>query len=197
MLRRSLPTIVVLLLVVGMSAPALAQPKVDVRELRARLVDLQSRIFKMKSNLGQLGRQVLTDVGTGSRFVLVHRDSIGGYFVLQKVRYFLNGRLIYQQGNERGELTARRVFEVYNGPLPSTRHTLNVEFIYRGNSKVFAYLDGYRYRLKSALTFVAPRGRITTVDVVGHERGGVAVDLQDRPHIRYDVRHAPLLRRSK
>ena len=36
--------------------------------------------------------------------------------------------------------------------------------------------------------FQAQEGKITEVKVVGYERGGLTLDLKDRPAVRYDVK---------
>ncbi len=60
--------------------------------------------------------------------------------------------------------------------------------VYRGNSDVFSYLEGYVFKLKSVYTFYAQKGRVTEVSVIGYERGGIGTDLEDKPSIKYDVK---------
>mgnify|MGYP003341453612 CR=1 FL=1 len=64
------------------------------------------------------------------------------------------------------------------------RHTLSVEMVYRGNSDLFSYLQGYVFKLRSKCDFYATRGRVIEISVIGYERGGVTADLEDKPSIR-------------
>jgi hypothetical protein len=52
---------------------------------------------------------------------------------------------------------------------------------------VFSYLEGYKFTVSSSYTFSAEPGKVTTVKVVGYEKGGITTDLKDRPAVRYDV----------
>ncbi|MBL8938490.1 MAG: dihydrolipoamide acetyltransferase, partial [Archangium sp.] len=36
-------------------------------------------------------------------------------------------------------------------------------------------------------TFTAEGGKITTVKVVGYEKGGITAEMKDKPAIRYDI----------
>jgi hypothetical protein len=103
------------------------------------------------------------------------------------VLYYLDGKKIYYQDNSSGLLDKRREFEIYNGSIIPGNHTLNVELVYRGSSSVFAYLKGYVFKLKSSYTFYAAKGRITSVTVVGYERGGIGTELEDKPYIKYET----------
>jgi len=50
---------------------------------------------------------------------------------------------------------------------------------------VFAYLKGYRFKVRSTYTFAVPEGRISTLYVVGYEKGGPTTPLEERPAVRY------------
>ena len=63
-----------------------------------------------------------------------------------------------------------------------------VRLVYRGKGfGVFSYLEGYKFTVSSSYTFSAEPGKVTTVKVVGYEKGGLTTDLKDRPAVRYDV----------
>jgi hypothetical protein len=60
--------------------------------------------------------------------------------------------------------------------------------VYRGNGYgVFSYLEGYKFKVQSSHTFNAEGGKVTTVKIVGFEKGGLTSDLKDRPAVRYDL----------
>ncbi|HEY1908155.1 MAG TPA: dihydrolipoamide acetyltransferase, partial [Myxococcaceae bacterium] len=44
-----------------------------------------------------------------------------------------------------------------------------------------------KFTVSSSYTFSAEPGKVTTVKVVGYEKGGITTDLKDRPAVRYDV----------
>ena len=59
---------------------------------------------------------------------------------------------------------------------------------YRGHGYgIFSYLEGYKFKLQSNQTFNAEAGKVTTVKVVGFEKGGITSDIKDKPAIRYDI----------
>ncbi len=112
---------------------------------------------------------------------------MGSYFTLDSVLYYLDGRKIYYQDNKTGVLDERREFEIYNGTIIPGNHALSVELVYKGNSKLFTYLEGYVFKIKSSYTFYAAKGRVTKVAVVGFERGGLDTDLEDKPYVKYEI----------
>jgi hypothetical protein len=60
--------------------------------------------------------------------------------------------------------------------------------VYRGHGYgIFSYLEGYKFKLQSNQTFNAEGGKVTTVKVVGFEKGGITSDIKDKPAIRYDI----------
>ena len=60
--------------------------------------------------------------------------------------------------------------------------------VYRGHGYgIFSYLEGYKFKLQSNQTFTAEAGKVTTMKVVGFEKGGITADIKDKPAIRYDI----------
>jgi hypothetical protein len=165
-----------------------AQYEARLRQIEERVVEIKERIFQTKTRLLLLKEQILDNVIAESRAVLIHKNEMGSFFELQSVLYYLDGKKIYYQDNSNGLLNQRKEFEIYNGSVIPGNHALTVEMVYRGNSDLFSYLEGYVFKLKSSYTFYAARGRVTEVSVVGYERGGVATDLEDKPYIKYEVK---------
>ena len=60
----------------------------------------------------------------------------------------------------------------------------------------FSYLKGYKFKIKSSFTFNAEEGKLTTVRIVGFEKGGLTTELKDRPSVRYDVESSQALRKG-
>jgi hypothetical protein len=165
-----------------------AQYDAKLRNLEEKVVTIKERIFTTKTKLLLLKEQILDNVIAESRAVLIHRNEMGSFFSLKEVVYFLDGKRIYYQDNANGLLDSRKEFEIYNGSVIPGNHALTVEMTYVGNSELFSYLKGYKFKLKSAYTFYAAKGRVTEVAVVGYERGGMGTDLEDKPYIKYDVK---------
>ncbi|MCP3104172.1 dihydrolipoamide acetyltransferase [Myxococcus sp. K15C18031901] len=160
-----------------------------VKTLEENVVDLKERIYRSKARLLLLQETVLGgDVTTGSRALIVHRNEMGGSFVLESVTYALDGAPIFTQLDLQGELAKREQFEVFNGRIVPGQHQLAVRLVYRGNgSGVFSYIEGYKFKVQSSYTFNAEPGKVSTVQVVGYEQGGLTTDMKDRPAVRYDI----------
>ena len=165
-----------------------AQYDAKLRGIEERVIAVKEKIFNTKAKLLLLKEQILDNVIAESRAVLIHKNEMGGFFELQSVLYYLDGKKIYYQDNANGLLNQRKEFEIFNGTATAGNHSLTVEMVYRGNSDVFSYLEGYVFKLKSVYTFYAQKGRVTEVSVIGYERGGIGTDLEDKPSIKYDVK---------
>lgn len=160
-----------------------------VRTLEEQVVDLKEKIYRSKARLLLLQETVLGgDLSAEARAVLVHRNEMGDSFVLESVTYALDGAPLYTRTDETGELSKHRELEIFNGRIVPGQHQVAVRLVYRGHGYgVFSYLEGYRFKVQSSHTFNAEPGKVTTVRVVGFEKGGLTTDLQDRPAVRYDI----------
>lgn len=159
------------------------------KTLEEQVVDLKEKIFRSKARLQLLQESVLGgDISTGARAVLVHHNEMGDSFVLESVAYALDGAPILTRTDVNGDLAGRKELEVFNGRIVPGQHQVAVKLVYRGHGYgVFSYLEGYRFKVQSSYTFNAEPGKVTTVRVVGFEKGGLSTDLQDRPAVRYDI----------
>jgi len=181
------------------AAPAAPAPQVRtadeafntrVRALEEQVVDLKEKIYRSKARLQLLQETVLGgDLSTGARAVLFHRNEMGDSFVLESVAYALDGAPIYTRTDETSEeLSKHKELEIFSGRIVPGQHQVAVRLVYRGHGYgVFSYLEGYRFKVQSSYTFNAEPGKVTTVRVVGFEKGGLTTDLQDRPAVRYDI----------
>ncbi|HYI01166.1 dihydrolipoamide acetyltransferase [Hyalangium sp.] len=160
-----------------------------VKTLEEEVVDLKEKIYRSKARLLLLQETVLGgDLSTGARAVLFHKNEMGNSFVLESVAYALDGAPIFTKVNQDGDLDKREEFEIFNGRIVPGQHQIAVRFVYRGNGYgVFSYLEGYKFRVQSSYTFNAEATKVTTVRVVGFEKGGITTDLKDRPSVRYDI----------
>jgi hypothetical protein len=160
-----------------------------VKTLEEKVVDLKEKIYRTKARLLLLQETVLGgDLSSGARAVLVHKNDMGGSFALDSVAYALDGAPILTRTDKDGDLSKRPEFEIFNGRIVPGQHQVAVRLIYRGKGfGVFSYLEGYKFTVSSSYTFSAEPGKVTTVKVVGYEKGGLTTDLKDRPAVRYDV----------
>jgi hypothetical protein len=160
-----------------------------VRSLEERVSDLKEKIFRTKARLMNLQEMVIGgDITSGSKAVLVHRNEMGSSFYLESVAYALDGAPIYTKSDQDGDLEKREEIEIFNGRMVPGHHQISVQLVYRGHGfGVFSYLEGYRFRVQSSHTFNAEPGKVSTIKVVGYEKGGMTAELKDRPAVRYDV----------
>jgi hypothetical protein len=163
-----------------------------VKTLEEQVVDLKEKIFRTKARLLLLQETVLGgDLSTGARAVIFHRNEMGSQFVLESVAYALDGAPIFTKVDANGDLDKREEFEIFNGRIVPGNHQIAVRMVYRGSGYgIFSYLEGYKFKLQSNQTFTAEAGKVTTVKVVGFEKGGITADIKDKPGIRYDITQA-------
>ncbi|HYV47041.1 MAG TPA: dihydrolipoamide acetyltransferase [Myxococcaceae bacterium] len=160
-----------------------------VKTLEEQVVDLKEKIFRTKARLLLLQETVLGgDLSSGARAVLFHRNEMGSSFVLESVAYALDGAPIFTKVDVNGDLDKREEFEIFNGRIVPGQHQIAVRLVYRGHGYgIFSYLEGYKFKVQSSYTFNAEAAKVTTVKIVGYEKGGITADLKDRPAVRYDV----------
>lgn len=170
-----------------------------VKTLEEQVVDLKEKIYRSKARLLLLQETVMGgELSTGARAVLVHKNEMGNAFQLESVVYALDGAPIFTQVDTQGDLNRHQSLEVFNGRIVPGQHQLAVRLVYRGSGYgVFSYLEGYKFKVQSSYTFNAESGKVTTVNVVGVEKGGLTTDLKDRPAVRYDIEVAKDTRTPK
>lgn len=163
-----------------------------VKTLEEQVVDLKEKIFRTKARLLLLQETVLGgDLSSGARAVIFHRNEMGSQFILESVAYALDGAPLFTKVDAQGDLDKREEFEIFNGRIVPGNHQIAVRMVYRGHGYgIFSYLEGYKFKLQSNQTFNAEAGKVTTVKVVGFEKGGITADIKDKPAIRYDITSA-------
>jgi hypothetical protein len=160
-----------------------------VKTLEEQVTDLKEKIFRTKARLMLLQETVLGgDLSVGARAILFHRNEMGSTFAIESVAYALDGAPIYTKVDVNGDLQKRQEFEIFNGRIVPGQHQIAAKVVYRGHGYgVFSYLEGYKFKVQSSYTFNAEAAKVTTVKIVGFEKGGFTTDLKDRPAIRYDI----------
>jgi hypothetical protein len=163
-------------------------PAVRMRGLEERVNDLKEKIFRSKARLMLLRETVLSGSIAGAKAVLVHENQMGSNFVLESASYSLDGAPLFNKIDTDGDLSDRERIELFAGSIVPGNHNISVNLVYRGSGfGVFSYLKGYKFKIRSSYAFTAEEGKVTTVNVVAYEKGGITTDLQDRPAVRYDV----------
>lgn len=163
---------------------------IRVKTMEEQVNDLKEKIFRTKARLLLLQESVLGggSISQGAKAVLVHRNEMGSSFYLESVAYALDGAPVYTKVDVDGDLDKKEEFEIFNGRIVPGQHQIAVKLQFRGHGfGIFSYLEGYKFKVQSSYTFDAEPGKITTVKVVAHEKGGITTDLKDRPGVRYDL----------
>jgi len=165
------------------------QVDLRVRTLQERVNELKEKVFRTKARLLTLQEMVIAgDVTAGAKAIVLHRNEMGASFVLEAATYTLDGAPVYTKVDQDGSLDRREELEVFAGRVTPGNHQLGVKLTYRGHGYgAFSHLEGYRFKVHSSYTFNAAAGKVTTIKVVGLEKGGLGADLKDRPGLRYDV----------
>jgi hypothetical protein len=189
----------ILVTVLGLAAPVSAQTtgvsgdkpayNLKLRDIEERVNDLKEKIFQSKARLIQLQEVVLHGTISGAKAKVVHRNEMGASFSLARAQYSLDGTPIFNRRDSgEGELADADEIEIFNGTVAPGNHQISVYLEYRGNGfGIFSYLNDYKFKIKSSYTFTAEEGRITSVRVVGFEKGGITTELTERPTVRYDI----------
>jgi hypothetical protein len=169
---------------------------IKLRDIEERVNQLKEKIFQSKARLIQLQEVVLHGAISGAKAVLVHRNEMGSSFILRRAQYALDGAPIFNRVDQTGkELNDQEEIEVFNGSIAPGNHQISAYMEYQGYGYgVFSYLTGYRFKIKSSYTFSAEEGKLTTVKIVGYEKGGLTTELKDRPAVRYDIESSQALR---
>lgn len=171
----------------GSTAETAPSHEARLRSIEERIVGLKESIFRSKSRLMLLQEEILQNIISEARAVIVHRDDMGSAFKLERVAYFLDTEPIFVQEKREGVADTQARVEVFNGNVSPGNHLLSVEMTYRGEGTLFSYLDGYRFELKSNYTFYAAKGRVVQITTVGYQKGGLTTDLVERPAIKYEL----------
>lgn len=173
---------------------------VRVKTMEEQVNDLKEKIFRTKARLLLLQESVLGggSVSQGAKAVLLHRNEMGSSFVLESVAYALDGAPIYTKVDVDGDLDKKEEFEIFNGRIVPGQHQIAVKLQFRGHGfGVFSYLEGYKFKVQSSYTFDAEAGKVTSIKIVGYEKGNITTDLKDRPAVRYNLeRSTDMARKS-
>lgn len=160
-----------------------------LRELEGKINDLKDSIFRSKAKLTLLTEQVTGGLGGGSGLVILHKNDMGGAYLLTEAHYFLDGQELWQEVDDTGErLSERKEYSVFEGNIVEGSHTLTVNIRIQGNgSGIFSYMSGYTWNLKDSYTFSAEPGKRVKITTSVYESGNFTTEINDRPKIRFET----------
>ncbi|MBI4508395.1 MAG: hypothetical protein HY698_02085 [Deltaproteobacteria bacterium] len=164
-----------------------APANIRLRRLEQRVQALKEQAWRVKARVGMLKEAVLGG-GIGARATILHQNKMGGSFRLVKLVYALDGAQIFSRSDDSGKLNELKQLDILAGPIAPGNHTISVLMEYNGHGYgVFAYLKGYKFKVRSSHTFTVSEGKQTQITVVGYERGGVTTPLEKRPAVDFKV----------
>jgi hypothetical protein len=76
---------------------------------------------------------------------------------------------------------------VYGGDLAAGQHRLNLIITFIGDSKVFSYLEGYKFTVKHNATIKTHEGKTSRIVISVIQRGNMTQDWKDRVALKVDV----------
>lgn len=159
---------------------------VRLRDLEGRINRLKEQIFRSKARLSLLAESVLDRKLAGAKAAITFRNEMGSSFRLVKAVFLLDGAPIFNKSDTGDDLAERDILNLFDGPVMPGEHTLSIVLQYRGHGYgIFSYLRGYQFKTKSSRTFTVNEGKVMSLEVVGYEKGGPSVPLEERPDVRY------------
>ncbi|HEV8320999.1 MAG TPA: dihydrolipoamide acetyltransferase [Myxococcota bacterium] len=164
-----------------------AEVAVKMKDTGERVSELKEKVFRTKARLVLLQETILGTGLSAARATIIHRNEMGAAFKLEKLSYAIDGSVVYSKG-DAGEIAKRDEIEIWTGNVTPGNHQVSVEMVYRGHGfGVFSYLNKYTFKVKSSYTFHAEEGKFTRVKVVGYEKEGWTLPIEEKPTVRYDV----------
>ena len=173
---------------------AVGDQQVVLLDIKSQLVALETQIKRAERRVAVLKEGVLGGPIAATNVVLVHRNEVGGPFVLDQATYALDGNPIFTADNSNGKLETQKIVELFNGGLESGPHQLRVTLEFRGRAVgPFTYLEGYAFRVKSGCNFEVVEGRSHRIDVVASASSDASLAPAERLSVHCDVDgHSPL-----
>jgi hypothetical protein len=159
---------------------------VKLRDLEQKVNQLKEKIFRSKARLSLLAEKVLAGpAGAGARAVIIYSDKMGSSFKLIKAVFILDGVPIFNKSDQKG-MKKKKGLQLFSAPVVPGEHTLSVNVEYKGNGYgLFAYLNDYRFKVRSSTAFSVDEGKSKQLEIVIYEKGNIATPLEERPAIKY------------
>jgi hypothetical protein len=149
---------------------------------------LKERVFRSKATLQLLSELVVEATALEARLSLWHVDDLGSGYEITGIRYFLDGRSVYEWTAESGTPAPPKELEIRSHSAEVGPHTLQVAMDVRGGGKVFNYVEDYAVTVQSSYQFDVEAGRQTLLMVHATRKGGIKKAFLERPTLEYEVR---------
>ncbi|MBX2811475.1 MAG: hypothetical protein KTR25_06690 [Myxococcales bacterium] len=171
--------------------PEAADHPVVVERLHHALDSLATRIDLVSDKVSLL-RDTALGGGIGkTRVTIRHKNELGNDFLLEKIRYLLDGGPLFQEFDQQGRFSSVRSRVVFDGQLDPGAHELKVEVNCRsGGFGVFSYMKAYRYKVSSKYVFRVREGRTNRLDIVVFQKSDITLSANERLSVRYDFTSA-------
>lgn len=176
----------------GEPAPAGEVTGEQLRELKTveeAVHALKERVFRSKATLQLLSELVVEASALEARLSVWHVDDLGGGYHITGIRYYLDGRPIYEWSESSGVPAPPRELEIRSHSAEVGPHTVQVAMDVRGGGgKVFRYVEDYGVTVQSSFQFDVEAARQTLLLVHATRKDGVKKAFLDRPTLEYEVR---------
>lgn len=161
---------------------------VKLRDLEQKINQLKEQIFRSKARLSLLAEKVLSGpAGAGAQAQIYYNNQMGSSYRLTKSVFVLDGAPIYNKTSEKGlKGKKKKKIQIFNGALLPGEHTISVHLEYKGfGYGFFAYLNKYKFKVRSSHAFSVDAGKSKKLIVVSFEKGGITTPLDERPALKY------------
>lgn len=173
----------------GGGAPELQPGSVYRRELDhldREVLELRSKVTTSLGRLKQIESDVLHHPLGGNLTRVVERNELSSIYRMVRLEAQLDGRSLAERADERGLLAPGGEITLFHGPLAPRAHTLSVKLVYRGDSALFPYVEGYRITVAASHDFVPDDRGPTELEVVAREQGNpLTTAMEKRPAIEF------------
>jgi hypothetical protein len=158
------------------------------RALERRVDELRESVSRTRARLAALQEMVVGgDLGAGARVQVVHRNEMGGSYVLESAAFALDGATVFARVDAGGDLDRQAQLEVFAGRVAPGPHQLAARLVYRARGSGLAGARaGDRVEVRSSFAFEAARGVATAVRTTGFEKGGAGARLDERAALRFE-----------
>jgi hypothetical protein len=112
-----------------------------------------------------------------ARATVSFRNDVGNKLRLVEARFTMDGADLptVVTGAEPG-----KSYVVFGGAVKPGPHVVTARLTYQGERRVFSYMKGYKLNVRSEQVLTTPENRAVSFTVVGAEKTGMTVPLEQR-----------------